>query len=858
MRATYDAERVNAFIKSNLVLRGRKKEFSYAVRAISSSFHARVRVFGIVGEPLIGKRAFCHELECYFRSAGMSCAFCDTGDPLTFTGDIVFVADTDRRPECPDELYARFSASGCFVVYTSCCIIGDGDYIRLHDYSDEDVLSIIGERTGFRDMVEESVRRTGVGLPTSPIVLDACCREMLSSDVIDNVTMDSILEPDYRRSAAMDLVPFAEARYWADRIPRDEGGHDWELAAFGSNYTGKEPLPKLRENNIVHREGQGYTFSEGMCVLAKRMVQVEGGDPDELLRESLERSRRVFIGEKVYPPSFVSSQIALSRMILDPDMYVSAGLDLVARYLMDMIRFRVFDKDKPMSIVYLEGITDRLGRLKQMFVEAGKGFVEALKKDSRALPSLTQVYGQLTEEDCGELAMEITATMPSQVLETFVRCGTVDDTWVARITGRLNKAVSVAEGSIPSEAVRTIVDSVHDTFLSEIPEWKLDEDKRCTIIAAEHVCELKDNRMRWTPWVLVNWVEYEVNSRRYNLESSYGFRNTLRLKRYLERSHQYTRIYPLDVLKPLNEDLDYSSAMMFSETLDPALFDIARGTDDDLYERHYGTKDFRSVAYMHRVKCRQMWESNEDWDRVCIEWQKAMGYAVCHEDELMTANLYTDIFHYFRLYCEIDKDAMSSKEHGMEVMYADMRSDRYFNHAAEVSLDMCSAELFLGNTVKANHYFEQADMFSREKAFNPDSLLYRTLRLDTEAHMDQHRHRHVQAIRKMEELAEVCARNGLRTRLLLTKARLLCIYLQRAGGMTNRSVSAEDLREDLESFVNRMESRGRRDFTTVRTILEMYLPEYGVNVRKDAGVEVDGCQRDHIDTDIRKEEPIGR
>ena len=188
------------------------------------------------------------------------------------------------------------------MVYTSCCINGYGDYIRLHDYSDEDVLSIIGERTGFRDMVEESVRRTGVGLPTSPIVLDACCREMLSSDVIDNVTMDSILEPDYRRSAAMDLVPFAEARYWADRIPRDEGGHDWELAAFGSNYTGKEPLPKLRENNIVHREGQGYTFSEGMCVLAKRMVQVEGGDPDELLRESLERSRRVFIGEKMYPP----------------------------------------------------------------------------------------------------------------------------------------------------------------------------------------------------------------------------------------------------------------------------------------------------------------------------------------------------------------------------------------------------------------------------------------------------------------------------------------------------------------------------------------------------------------------------
>ena len=110
----------------------------------------------------------------------------------------------------------------------------------------------------------------------------------------------------------------------------------------------------------------------------------------------------------------------------------------------------------------------------------------------------------------------------------------------------------------------------------------------------------------------------------------------------------------------------------------------------------------------------------------------------------------------------------------------------------------------------------------------------------------------------MEELAEVCARNGLRTRLLLTKARLLCIYLQRAGGMTNRSVSAEDLREDLEGFVNRMESRGRRDFTTVRTILEMYLPEYGVNVRKDAGVEVDGCRRDHIDADIRMEEPIGR
>ena len=116
----------------------------------------------------------------------------------------------------------------------------------------------------------------------------------------------------------------------------------------------------------------------------------------------------------------------------------------------------------------------------------------------------------------------------------------------------------------------------------------------------------------------------------------------------------------------------------------------------------------------------------------------------------------------------------------------------------------------------------------------------------------------LQAPAGWEELAEVCARNGLRTRLLLTKARLLCIYLQRAGGMTNRSVSAEDLREDLESFVNRMESRGRRDFTTVRTILEMYLPEYGGNVRNDAGVEVDGRQRDHIDADIRREEPIGR
>ena len=844
------------FVREHPALIGHESEFIYAVYTIDASIGIYSDL-GVLGEPFSGKRQFCLALKRWFEERGKKCGILRMDDSSTFSGDIIFLLDSepvDDDPAWSDrrrQRVASFASENVFVVYTSTAMIfGSGEVISLKELNEDDFFRLVGEVTGHGREIATVSENMHVPIPTSLLIAKSVCNGLmgLRGGTPDDIA--KVLDTRSRQRRAKAIIPQTELDSWKARFDDGEKLKSWEaLKTWKASRCGMRFFTGDDEGlvglGIASREGSGFMFSESMRALSYCIWgEPQGSDYHEAIQSTLDT-----IHSGCDPPqAFYDDAIRLTTTVLDKRMAMDIGLDFTLYYVMELVRHRVYDKNRPLSCKVLLQNADALKKIKEDFENLENSLSKMTCWDSQLAAALKNAVNNNTQYDIDKIgldkikrfiAREIKSTVSSEtltrlnipganleadeqlvkvyehvcdVIETFNAANSTED-WTCSRYG-----LSDSEKNY-SKFLHAIRKSI-DTRLLEIQERYV-EEKDCSTNTVmgfqktiEAINELEEDS-RQSPWVHLLWDEFEVNARWVNLKTVYGYAESSTLIRCIDYIHEVNTTYPLSRFKPVNEEIDFSSISMYSELLDPEMFILdEKFVQASWYEEknNYGLDELdRSVIYLKKSRCRISWERRMEWNGVYEQWEEiydAAEKATDRNDKLMRMNLLRDLFHYFRMYCECDSKGMSSKLGELEKIHRKMDSEPLKVIYALSTLELSRAELLCGHKVKSMEYLDIVRTMEANSEVDNKSALYRVALMDTEASLEFELGRTRSAIRRMEDMRSECMTNGLVSQYVVAGKHLYEMYGQYGdSGNINRRISRERLKGELKCYADKLKDQ---------------------------------------------------
>lgn len=848
------------FISNNPNLIGREREFVYAVQVIEDSLGTSAD-FGIIGEPFIGKRQFCRALYKWFKDKRLKCKIQDVRDNVAFDGDIVFLLDADPcNPEdsTKDDTYREkiksYASRGNFVVYSSTKTnLGSGETLVLQNLSSERSLLIIENLTGYGDIVTSVSKRMQIPIPESPLIVKSLSNNLLGCMTDDAKQIEPLLDLHARQKSAASFIPRNELDEWR-KVYGKIDSRCWKASRCGMRFfirndDTKDELDDLVRCGIAKREGPGILFSEAMCTLSHGIW----GEPcAEDYRDALTLNLDAIKSNKELPNTFYDDAVRITPIILDVSMAMKIGIDMVLLYIMELIRYRVYDKNHPLACIYLLQNSESLKELKKKFDCIEKRLIAETRWDSDLRTAIIEFMENYAPANSIKLddalseikkyiAREIKCTMDQRVLVSLSSevHRTSDPSHTSYVAGipELYEIIctfirnfdnlyylvdykSKCDGTgldfrrefeelFPG--IRLLIDSIMITV-----DKTFEKDENCktkTVMGFQKTLPNNDgvdSRTRQTLWTHLLWDEFEINARWFNLTTIDGYKESSKLIKCIDYIHDVNSSYPLCEFKPVNEEMDFSSVTMYSELLNPKIFEI-KFEKPEWYIEKYGLNDKdRSVIYSKKTNRCINWESAIDWGDEKESWMNFIDSTQNAEevDELIQMNLRKDLFHYFRLYCEADSEKMKRDIEEMEKIHRQIDPDFYWQIFAQITLELSRAELLCNRTVKSQEYFNIVKKMNADGFTDSDSVLNRVAYLDTEARIEYALGKKRSAIRKMEDLRKICSEYGLVSQYVVIGTHLYNAYGPEniEDEKSNRRIGKRELEEELNNYLSMLEN----------------------------------------------------
>ena len=862
------------FIKNNPNLIGREREFVYAVQMIEDSLGTSAD-FGIIGEPFIGKRQFCRALYKWFKDKRLKCKIQDVRDNVAFYGDIVFLLDADPcdpKDSTKDDAYREkiksYASRGNFVVYSSTKTnLGSGETLVLQNLSSERSLLIIENLTGYSDMVASVSKRMQIPIPESPLIVKSLSNNLLGCMADDAKQIEHLLDLHARQKLASSFIPRNELDEWR-KVYGKINSRCWKASRCGMRFfirndDTKDELDGLVRCGIAKTEGPGILFSEAMCTLSHGIW----GEPcAEDYRDALTLNLDAIKTNEKLPNSFYDDAVRITSIILDVSMAMNIGIDMVLLYIMELIRYRIYDKNHPLACIYLLQNSESLKELKKKFDYIEKKLITETKWDSDLRTAINDFMENYAPAD--SIKLDDALSEIKKFIAREIKC-TVNQRMLASLSSEVQRTsdpshISYVAG-IPElyEEICTLIRNFDNLYclvdykskcegagLDFRREFKelfsgirllidgtmitvdktFEKDENCktrTVMGFQKTLpSIKgvDDRTRQTLWTHLLWDEFEINARWFNLTTIDGYRESSRLIKCIDYIHDVNSSYPLCEFKPVNEEMDFSSVTMYSELLNPVIFKIKFEKPNwykDKINYKLGDQD-RSVIYSKKTDRCIKWENSTNWDEVTNEvsdevsddekksWMDYIDSTLNAEevDELIQMNLRKDLFHYFRLYCEADSENMNRHIEKMEEIHRQIDPDFYWQIFAQITLELSRAELLCNRTVKSQEYFNIVKKMNADGFTDSDSVLNRVAYLDTEARIEYALGKKRSAIRKMEDLRKMCSEYGLVSQYVVIGTHLYNAYGPEniEDGKSNRRIGKRRLEEELNNYLSMLEN----------------------------------------------------
>lgn len=820
------------FIQGAPALMGLETEFVYAARTIESSIGI-LKDFGIIGEPFSGKRQFCRMLKRWMEHRGYICDIRDINNSSQFNGDIVFLLDSEpyNPNRIPQEDARRktqigaFSSNGVFVVYTSTRPgLGAGETMRFGGISEDDSLRILEVMTGYKNGIMEAGSRMMVPLPESLLIVKSICNRLIGERNNDAEAIGMVMSSPQRTGRAMDVIPPGDLKMWRGLYGM-RPNILWMASRCGMRYFIPDEFEAVYSRNVVEcglatRNGPGLVFSEAMCALSYGIW----GEPDYVFyRYVLDKNIQALESCKSLPQMFYDDAIRQTEIILEPELAFRIGLDKVLHYIMELIRHRVYDKNKPLSCIYLVKNSKSLKHYRKLFADLEANVLAEGSWDPTIRDAVTNMVTNnhvaagpdYISELCRDLkiyiAREIKATVHGSLIPGLIKDpkGAVKMNGLTTVKLMDNICTIISKFSLSNQGQISQRQGCcdEDTFKHKDKFWKLfdeirEEVDRNVLDIDSHYYYLAkyqttrttmgfqktlaprtdlSESLRQTTWVHLLWDEFEVNARWFNIVTINGYAESSRLIDWIHYINETNRVYPLCEFKPVNEEIDFSSIAMYAELLNPKIFELGTQFEDPKwYMTNYGMEnDDRSVIYLNKSKIRIDWENAMGWKDTYGEWKKnyeAAEKAPDKNDELMLMNLRKDLFHYHRLYCEMNDPIAKSELGEMEMKHRSINLGSYWDIYALITLELSRAELLCDHVVKSQEYLGIVKQMEARGMLDPDAILYRASLMDTEARIGFRMGAKRSAIRQMEDLRRLCLANGLVSQYVITGVHLLEAY----------------------------------------------------------------------------------
>ena len=852
-------EELRSFIRECPTLMGHESEFIYAVHTIDASDGIYADL-GILGEPFSGKRQFCLALKRWFDRVGKSCGLLRMEDNSAFEGDIVFLLDSDSVDDSSTWLdkrrqrVASFASQSIFVVYTSVAeVFGSGETVTLKELKRDDFFRMTGEVTGYGKEIAAISDKLNIPIPTSPLIAKSVCNRLLGVNAMTPDIVGEVLDMQSRQRRATSIIPRTELDLWRSQFVNRKLD-TWKATRCGIRFfTRDEGLASL---GLASKDGSGIRFSEAMCALAHGIW----GEPDGLdYRNAMKLNIEALHSGCQLPQVFFDDAIRLSTSLLVPEMAMSIGLDFVLFYIMELVRHRVYDKNRPLSCIVLLQNAKALKDIKGIFESLENELIQEDHWDNNLKDALDRIavnnpsYG-INRTKLSKIkrfiAREVKVTISSKILGRMAGSNNgiktepvIDGLYrlLCDVIGSFENGRSFGFGPYSHRGLSGSK-GYYDRLLHEIRraidlimldvEETFKEEKDCdtrTVMGFQKTMTSRDVielNSRQSPWVHLLWDEFEVNARWVNLKTVYGYAESGQLIRRIDYIHQVNRTYPLKRFKPVNDEIDFSSITMYSELLDPEMFNVYERFEKHgpgWYVNNYRlTISDRSVIYYRKSRCRVRWEKAEEWDGVYKDWKSVFEgakKAKDRNDDLMHLNLLRDMFHYFRLYCEYDAKNMSSKIGGMEIIHRGLDPGPNDVGYALITLELCRAELLCGHTVKSMEYLDIVKTMEANGEVDANSTLYKVAFVDAEARLEYTLGKTRSAIRKMEDMRAECMTNGFVSQYVISGKHLYKMYDSeyvvtdehlykkiRNGDSSNssRRISMKRLYDELDLYVKKL------------------------------------------------------
>ncbi len=860
------------FIKNNPNLIGREREFVYAVQMIEDSLGTSAD-FGIIGEPFIGKRQFCRALYKWFKDKRLKCKIQDVRDNVAFYGDIVFLLDADPcdpKDSTKDDAYREkiksYASRGNFVVYSSTKTnLGSGETLVLQNLSSERSLLIIENLTGYSDMVASVSKRMQIPIPESPLIVKSLSNNLLGCMADDAKQIEHLLDLHARQKLAASFIPRNELDEWR-KVYGKINSRCWKASRCGMRFfirndDTKDELDGLVRCGIAKTEGPGILFSEAMCTLSHGIW----GEPcAEDYRDALTLNLDAIKTNKELPNTFYDDAVRITPIILDVSMAMKIGIDMVLLYIMELIRYRIYDKNHPLACIYLLQNSESLKELKKKFDCIEKKLIAETRWD----PDLRTAINEFMENyaPANSIKLDDALSEIKKFIAREIKC-TVNQEMLVSLSSEVHRTSDPSHTSYVTdiselyEKICTLIRNFEnhpvdykskcdgsgldfkrefEELFSEIRllidgtmitvDITFEKDENCktrTVMGFQKTLpSIKgvDDRTRQTLWTHLLWDEFEINARWFNLTTIDGYRESSRLIKCIDYIHDVNSSYPLCEFKPVNEEMDFSSVTMYSELLNPVIFKIKFEKPNwykDKINYKLGDQD-RSVIYSKKTDRCIKWENSTNWDEVTNEvsdevsddekksWMDYIDSTLNAEevDELIQMNLRKDLFHYFRLYCEADSENMNRHIEKMEEIHRQIDPDFYWQIFAQITLELSRAELLCNRTVKSQEYFNIVKKMNADGFTDSDSVLNRVAYLDTEARIEYALGKKRSAIRKMEDLRKMCSEYGLVSQYVVIGTHLYNAYGPEniEDGKSNRRIGKRRLEEELNNYLSMLEN----------------------------------------------------
>lgn len=813
---------LDGFISDNIWIVGREREFKLMIRYLETGFHGYAEKFGIIGAPYSGKATFCYEIVRWLKSTGKVCHEYQSGKPVPPDANVVFIIDADRIHEDANILMDSLVHEGFTVLYTSSRDLGVGQTVRLCDYTEPNAICVLRSLTGCDDKTIEMMTETPGAIPRSHFVLRTLCNELASASQSEGDAMMQLLDRRNRQYVASNHIPESDRDYWKSRL--GESGRDlWKLSRYDFTFAlPSDELSEFKMYGMIEYSGSLMVFTEDASAIARAIwkdLKPEGYI--QLMKHNSEIIHKIGAATNAgaYPVNFLKSSIRIaeyvSNMFATKDSeWIRCINDLpeVVQFVLDLIRYRIFDGDVEFSLRYIEKLKSNLARIKEQLDGVRPQVQECLND------SIPEQYRSNVSEVCDFLLYTQDCKF---FFDQSKRVEIIQGVKEQVTAGRFSKG-GVSKAGCSHTACKT-------TYTRSMAVLSKDFYNPRSIYV-DHMDSL---------YINLSWAMHELGTRWYNLKSALGLKDFDMMIDVITKAQEIVSSSPLIDIRPITQDVEYSAASMYSELLDHRLFEIDIKSEKDYNSAFNGTGEKlecsyappRSIIYSNKTRLRIRWEccgcDAEDpigrireWSDIFEDWKefvKDTGYEKeCDgkkRDELMWINIHADLFRYFRLLCETLSDAPNPRYmSGMEDLYnqvegrfAGLRPVGYWNLVAETTLELCAAELILGKNIRAQIHYAMAQDF-QSRSNRRQSVMLKSSFLDVEARLAEADGDYAGAIRKLEELRVLCKENGFRRRYVIAGSHLYRLYALRLSNKANRTISARRLLSELNGYISELDS----------------------------------------------------